>query len=273
MAKYEPLRVHARLANGVAIDPRWTLDGLLSALTVRVPALRWEANRRRTWRRVKHEHGEEAARRYFEDRGWPLPEFEHQVPLSVWGHGYKHGLWVFCASYGEPDEPWEWDTQHWSRRVDALQVLDWVQEPPRRIETGKGEFKSYYEALPLMVTAGITWHVHGHQAAIERMLAEAPFLGKKRSQGYGEVLQWTVEPADEDRSVWNGDEVNRPIPLELLELMGIQGQWEAGWYGYRPPYHDSRNLARCAIRGRREPGHVSGCREVLAAEAARKAFG
>lgn len=252
MDDFRPARVTAIFNNGVAIDPLFTLDGLLGAAIIRSPALRRESKRRRTWRRVAGEHGLLEAPRYFKDRGWRIPAFTHHLPLAVYGHGYGHGLWVYRASYGEPEEPWEWDTQHWARRMNARQVLQYVQNPPKRIQTGKAGFRTYYEALPLFVSRSITWCVAGQLAEIERVLAEVTHIGKKRSQGYGEIREWRIEPEKEDQSVWRGNDLRRPIPGELLERMGIGGRFDWGYYAYRPPYHDSRNLRKCALFGERE---------------------
>lgn len=247
----QPGLVRAELANAVSIDSLFTLDGLLFALIIRSPEERWRMFRRRTFRRVRLEHGREAAEQYFRDRGWPIPTYDHALPLGVWGHGCKHGLWVYCSSYGFPSEEFEHALAYWTRRIDSRQVIQWVENPPKRIEVGKGPYRSYRMPLPLFVGKYLTWYVRGDLGEIERILAEAPYFGKKRSQGYGRVKRWVVEPLDEDRSVWYDGNLMRPVPAELLERMGVEGEFEFAYCGYRPPYHDVRYFARCAVRGKR----------------------
>jgi len=270
----QPLVVRAEMTAGVAIDRMFTLDGLLGAAIIRVPELREDSRHRRHFQFLCRKHGREAAEARYAERGWPVPG-EHFLPLAAWGHGAS-AKWVYCASYGAPDEPWEHDLQYWNRRMDAEAVLRWVSEPPKKIETAKGPYKGYHMPVQLLVTSALTFHVCGDADVIRRILAEVPYFGKKRSQGYGRVRRWIVE-VGEDRSVWGGDELRRPVPVELLEAMSVEGDFEYGYYAYRPPYHDSRNFTKCAIRGKRSqimaPGEQKPICETDWAGLAAEAFG
>ena len=247
--------VRAEFASGVAVDQFFTLDGLLGSLIIRTPEYREADRMRRRYARYVEDRGREWALDEFERKGWQVPAAgaRHFLPLAVWGHGLSHRLWVYASSAAAPDDPWEFDTVYWTRRTDSAQVVDFVDEEdlPARIETGKGPYKAFHQALPLIVTAGLTWHVCGDLAKIEGLLNEAPYIGKKRSQGYGRVKRWVVEAETLDCSVWRGDDLMRPVPAALLNLAGVEGEFDYGYYGFRPPYHDARNLTLCAVRGRR----------------------
>jgi hypothetical protein len=246
--------VRAELATPVAVDRYMTLDGLLFATIIREPDLRVEMRRRRFAWRLKKDRGEEGMRQYLAERGWKAPEYTHALPLAAWGHGYISGMMVYAASYAIPDEPFEYDTVYWSRRLDPREALRWVDELPRRIEVGKGPYRNYYMPLQLLVTAGLTWHVRGDLDEIRRILGRVQLFGKKRSQGHGRVKRWIVEECSEDKSVWDGAELRRPVPKALLEAMHIDGAFEYGYYAFRPPYHSPKNFALCAMTGRRKPG-------------------
>ena len=247
--------VRAEFASGVAVDQFFTLDGLLGALIIRTPEYREADRLRRRYARYVEDRGRRWALDEFERKGWRVPQSDarHFLPLATWGHGLAHGLWVYASSAAVADEPWEFDTAFWTRRTDSAQVVDFVDggELPARIETGKGPYKGFHQALPLIVTAGLTWHVCGDLAKIEALLNEAPYIGKKRSQGYGRVKRWSVEKETLDCSVWRGNELMRPVPATLLTLSGVEGEFDYGYYSFRPPYHDARNLTLCAMRGRR----------------------
>lgn len=275
MSHYQPGCVRADFTAGVALDQFCTLDGLLGALIIRTPAYREQSRDRRRFQRVARERGRGAALAFYQQNGWPVPATDHFLPLAVWGHGLAHGLWVYATSAGIPDEPWEYDTVYWNRRTDGGELLELVEPAglPTRVETGKGPYKAYHQPLPLIVTAGLTWYVNGDLAAIEALLADAPYIGKKRSQGYGRVKRWTVTPRAEDYSVWYNDNLMRPVPQDLLTRAGVTGDFDLGYYAFRPPYHDARNLALCAVRGRRTaqmrplPEQKTICAASLAADA------
>lgn len=255
MSWYQAGLVRAEFTTGVGLDTMMTLDGLLFALLIRSPEERVGARQRRAFWRAARKFGLETAIRFWQEKNYPIPEYTHTLPLKVWGHGVLPGVWVFAASYAEPETPWEYDVAHWTRRVDSLEAIRWLAEEalPSRIEVGKGPYRSYYESLRLLATRSLTWHVCGDLAAIERILGEAMFIGKKRSQGHGMIKRWVVEAEDRDRSVWDGDQLNRPVPVDLLDALGIEGEFEYGYYAFRPPYHDARYFTRCAMRGVRKP--------------------
>jgi hypothetical protein len=254
MSGYRNCIVRAEFRNGVAIDSAFTLDGLLGALVIRSPEQRQRMRFRRNYVRMCRRYGEERAKEIFAERGWEIPRSVHMLPLAVWGHGLKSGLWVYASSYAFPDDPWEYDMVYWARRENTEQIVRWVDEGnlPKHLHLGKGPYRSYYMPLPVIVAPALTWYVRGDPEEIERLLREAPYIGKKRSQGHGRVSRWIVEEDERDRSVWDGDRLMRPIPAELLELMGIEGEFEYGYYAYRPPYHDPRNFTRCAMSGVRK---------------------
>jgi hypothetical protein len=254
--------VRAELAGPVAIDRYMTLDGLLFATIIREPDLRAEMRQRRFVHRLRCDRGEEGMRQYLQERGWEMPPYTHALPLAAWGHGKISGIFVYAASYAVPDEPCEYDTVHWARRADSLQMMDWVGDLPQKVQIGKGPYRNCYMPLQLVVTYGLTWHVRGELDEIRRILERVRYFGKKRAQGHGRVRRWIVEECAENKAIWDGNELRRPVPKELLEAMRIEGEFEYGYYAFRPPYHDSRNFTLCAMSGRRKRRPCGGEREV-----------
>jgi len=249
---YEALVVQAELMAPVMFDHWQPLDGILAATVIEDPELRQRSRQARTYRRVRSEHGTEAAEEYFRERGWELPEHEHFLPLDVWGHGQGHALWVYCSSWAIPGE-YERDLVHFTRRINFEQVERYVRPRDTRIYTAKSEFAAKYIPFQTVVTDALTWHVVGIKEELEEALALVRSIGKKRRRGYGVVRRWTVtEEADgQARAVFADGMLARPVPARLLELMDIEGEFEYSFTTYRPPYWAARWATRCAVAGRR----------------------
>jgi len=253
MSEYEALKVTAWLEGAVILDRNPPLDGVLSAAIIESP--RWRKKHFKEVRRFKRnvtKYGREDAEAFWKEQGWEVPQ-KHFVPLAVWGHGHGHGLWVYCSSWALYDEQAR-GIMHFNHRFDA-ELAERVITPPRKskkIQTGKGEFKSEHIPFQYRVMEKITWHVRGDAEVILEVLSEVRAIAKKRNRGYGGVLKWTVENVEDDWSVFtpNG-ELMRPVPVDLLMAMEVEGEFEYAFTTYRPPYWDGRWVARCAVRGRR----------------------
>ena len=248
---YENLVVRADLMSPVILDRWLMLDGILAAAVIEDPDHRQRSRYYRNYRRMVKRHGLEETRRIFKEKGWEIPVAGgHFLPLAVWGHGHKHGLWVYCSSWAIPGE-YEHDLVHFSRRLNFEQVDQWVEPRQKRVYTGKGEFAAKWMPFQTMVTEYLTWYVRGLRDEIESVLVNVHSIAKKRRRGYGVVRQWTVEESENDYSVFGpGGKLMRPVPARLLETLGVQGEFEYALTTYRPPYWDARYVARCAIRKR-----------------------
>lgn len=80
--------------------------------------------------------------------------------------------------------------------------------------------------MPLIVRSSPTvrWFVRGHRDGILHLLSAVTHVGKKMSQGYGEVRAWSCEPMDEDWSLADAQRrVMRPIPKSMAEVRGWTG--------------------------------------------------
>jgi len=247
---YKNLVVRAELMAPVIFDRWQPLDGILASAIIEDPEYRERSRHRRNYRRMLKRHGKEKTHRIFKEKGWKIPSDDgHFLPLAVWGHGQEHGLWVYCSSWAIPAE-YEYDLVHFTRRINFEQVNRYVKPQHKRIYTAKKEFASKYLPFQTIITDSLIWYVQGIKEEIEGILTVIGSIGKKRRRGYGRVRGWTVEEEGEDRSVFTSDgELMRPVPAELLGLMGLQGEFEYAFTTYRPPYWDGRYAARCAVKG------------------------
>lgn len=209
-----PLRIVAKLQTGqvCSYDNKISLDGLLS----------W------VWFRENHpellEYG--APEDEWPDADLPL---ERRVP------GYDPGAWYWAVSLGHYVPNGEF-VFHWHRRFSAHreQYLDLSNRKSGRINTAAGYMKVYRHPVPVILTPEITWYAVGDADELRRMLSKVSWIGKNRSQGFGIVDEWFVEPWPEDWSERRPDgRVMRDLPVPESEAEGYQG--------IRPPYWHRRN--------------------------------
>ena len=76
------------------------------------------------------------------------------------------------------------------------------------------------------------------------MLQDVPFIGKKRTAGYGQVDKWEVVESDLDGIVGYANEPLRPIPVDRWEYGGDWVPMEAAW---KAPYWEVRNRTKCYV--------------------------
>lgn len=93
-------------------------------------------------------------------------------------------------------------------------------------------------------TKVVEWHAVGHAAAVLDCLKNIPFIGKKRTAGYGEVESWEVAESDLDGIAGYANEPLRPIPVERWEYGGDWVPVEAAW---KAPYWEVRNRTKCFV--------------------------
>ena len=244
---YESLVVRAQLAAPVALD-RWEpLDGLLGWAVAFFPDLREESRLRRHALRLAQNEGRRP------DYG----RIGNFIPLSIWGHGLIPGRWVYCSSYALPEGEVSWDTVYWNKRFDSEAAARWLDPEARKqkVNSRSGPLRAYHMPLPVRSPAALVWHVYGDRHRLRNLCARLMAIGKKRAYGYGKVISWSVESEDDgqDRSVFGPEgALMRPVPADLLEAAGVEGQFEYGYFSYRAPYWDSRYFDRCAVLGRAE---------------------
>ena len=243
--RYESLVVRCELAAPVALD-RWEpLDGLLGWAVAFFPDLREESRARRWAIREAHNRG-------------IRPDYDrigNFIPLATWGHGVVPKRWVYCSSYAFPEGETPWDTAYWTKRFDAEAAARWLDPQARKqkVNVRSGPLRSYHMPLPVRSVRALVWHVYGDARELRKILVRIRGIGKKRAYGFGKVKAWSVEPEPDglDRSVFDPEgTLMRPLPMDLVEAAGIKGQFEVGYFAYRPPYWDSRYFDRCAILGR-----------------------
>lgn len=210
----QPLRITATLQTGqvCTFDGRLSLDGLLS----------W------VWFREHHpellEHGAPEGE-------WP----DAELPLERRVPEHEPSAWYWAVSLGQYTPQREY-VYHWHRRFAAERerYIDLSGKKSGRINTKAGYMKAYRHPVPVLLITEITWYAVGDADELRRMLAQANWIGKNRSQGFGWVGEWTVEPWPEDWSEYGPfGRVMRDLPVPASQAQGEEG--------IRPPYWHRRN--------------------------------
>jgi CRISPR type IV-associated protein Csf3 len=261
MNHYEPLRVVAELRSQVMVE-RWPmLDAVMAATVIDDGQSRERARQaRRYYFYLKNcrKHGRQETDDWYrksEKYGYiPEPVWNgHFLPLGVFGHGLEHGVWTYRCSTATPVGDYELDTVHFTKRIDWLGAVDYVQAADRKINIGKGAFVSQYIPYQTVAVEALEWHIFGVAEEVGAILDAALSIGKKRRRGYGVIKRWHIEQAADDESVFTRDGyLARPVPVDLLDEMHITGDFEKEFCGFRPPYWQYKNIRTCAVRGRRQ---------------------
>ncbi len=211
-------------------------------------------------------------RRHFGEDFYSLPDpketlYFARLPLEMRGlpdariDALKTGdIWIDKAH--QDSSMWYWscssaqievkarDTQHWNKRFDAQPALSDSIDFAGRVQKviiEQGRYKSYHMPLPTLVCDKVLWYAYGDMEAIAALWCDVAAIGKKRVQGNGAVLRWTIAPTLEDYSDWKDGKLMRPLPVigDWTEMTPLDVQYIA----YRAPQWHSANQAMCMVQG------------------------
>lgn len=227
MNTFIPVRVVARLAAGVGQAAPWgiALDGLLAAEL-------WAD--RKAWHREQGLDYQPAL-----DVDVP-PDLE--LPLARCTAGPSWHWAATCAYTATAGAP---SVHYWTGRIDHRSLEQVAAAMPATLSERQGRYRA--RRMPLLVTdaAALTWHAVGDPERIEQLVAGITAVGKKRSQGEGHVLNWTVTPApdlDEFTAahLYPDGRLGRPTPAACLAGHDVD-DGGVGTAGLRAPYmHPAR---------------------------------
>ncbi len=217
MALLEPLRVRAWLRTPVVCEPALPLDGILH------------------YQALRERYGAESAT---VPGGLPGRSEESIpiLPLAVRDDGGKPH-WYYASSWAQwPERADGQDT--WNKRLATTHVeLLSDTGRPVRVQISRGRYRAYHMPIFYRSALHVEWYCCGDVERLAALLAPVTHIGKKRSQGWGRVMRWEIEPVAEDWSVWRNGKLMRTIPILAAQDLDC-GQ---AWYGIRPPYYQSAN--------------------------------
>jgi CRISPR type IV-associated protein Csf3 len=155
------------------------------------------------------------------------------VPLQLlWTSDDDLPLWA--ATQFAPVGDSATDVAYWHKRA----------QPGRFTKTKSGRFSisatngRYMERrVPLPTIVCDTWRADaiGDPEEVARLLASISYIGKRRTNGFGEVREWRVEPLESFQLV-RDDRLTRPLPAEAVHLLrGVVPDAAPAPIGWTPP--------------------------------------
>lgn len=199
---------------------------------------------------------------WLDERGLALPNpdltniIQADLPLFK---GEIKGEWYWCVSSPYYLQQSEQITRYRKRWDYQDKHLDWGKKKAK-VNTSEGVTKSYDLPLKLVETPRIDWFAVGDKEEIERLLFLCDFIGKKRSQGKGQVCRWEVREIEGDYSLWDVyGNLARPMPLSLIGAVAGTPPFNGGAcydfvnncgimnWGWRTPYWLPANQNLCLM--------------------------
>jgi len=134
------------------------------------------------------------------------------------------------------------ETIHYNKQWNYLERhLDWGKKRAS-VNTQAGHFKSYKMPRYDRLVQTVHWFCVGQREGILSLLQGVTHIGKKRSQGCGQVWRWEVLPLPYDWHLWRNGHLARPVPVGLIPPP--DGANILNW-GWRPPVFLPENKTPC----------------------------
>ncbi len=113
----------------------------------------------------------------------------------------------------------------------------------KKIETGKGKFKNYSNTINITHTKEVYFYCVGNKELIEKLLQGITAIGKKISQGFGLVGEWSIEETEE-RNWLDVNNILRPIPIDFFSKNNNKN---IKYVSYKFPYWYNGNKKKCYV--------------------------
>lgn len=120
---------------------------------------------------------------------------------------------VFCTSQGIGEN--REFVSSWVKRFNNTDedLIKFRGKGKKRIDVGGGPMKNYHMPIVLRSYKTIDFYVRGDMEEVKRLLTtQIGYLGKKGSQGFGQIKEWKFEEIEEDYSIFKDGKLMRPIP-------------------------------------------------------------
>ena len=167
-----------------------------------------------------------------------LPILFEQMPIA---RKMLSGQWYWAVSSPHYIENHQ-QTSKFRKRWDYQEHhLEWGKKRAK-VNGSEGHFKAYDLPRYDREMQSIHWFCVGDATKISELLQPVTNLGKKRSQGCGQVHKWEVLPFEHDWHLWRGESLARPMPVNMISQPQNINMMNWGW---RPPTWLSANKSMC----------------------------
>jgi len=167
-----------------------------------------------------------------------LPILFEQMPIA---RKMLNGQWYWAVSSPHYIENHQ-QTSKFRKRWDYQEHhLEWGKKRAK-VNGSEGHFKAYDLPRYDRGMQSIHWFCVGNADKISELILNVTHLGKKRSQGCGQVHKWEVLPFEHDWHLWRGDSLARPMPINMIPQPQAINMMNWGW---RPPTWLAANKSMC----------------------------
>ena len=160
-----------------------------------------------------------------------LPLIFNDMPIA---RKMLNGEWYWAVSSPHYIENHQQTTRFRKRWDYQEHHLEWGKKRAK-VDGSQGHFKAYDLPRYDREMQSIHWFCVGDRDKISKLLQPVTNLGKKRSQGCGQVHKWEVLEFEHDWHLWRGDSLARPMPVNINMM---------NW-GWRPPTWLAANKSMC----------------------------
>lgn len=129
-------------------------------------------------------------------------------------------------------------------QLAALAGIDVVKYRAKTINTNSGPFKSSIGTIHSYAHATFTAYCVGDPSAIESLLEEIEYLGRKHNRGSGKILNVTIEPSSEANELWQYR--NMPLSDKTMKLID-KGTHSLAIGSTRSPYWQPSHMTYCVV--------------------------
>lgn len=161
-----------------------------------------------------------------------------ELPLEKHHDGYFMASWMLYNEGQALEFTGSWK-KRWANEHDHLTDFSGKK---RKIRTSAGEFKAYNMPIVLNRIKEVWFYFESDNVAmVKKLLSHLWGIGKKTSQGYGEIGGFAIEEID--FNPFEG-KVIRPVPAKVEDLKQ-SGTLSVRMMGYKPPYWLPENQGFC----------------------------
>lgn len=216
---FQPLRLRAYILTGIICDQFLPIDSIIH------------------YHMVREKLGPQVVTipKGMQDKKKPL-----HIELPIEKRFTESHMWYYAASFAQWPEHMHEGKNTYSKRF-RLKYSGLIDFQGRRgkVYTSRGRNKAYNIKVYYRHAEHVDWFIMGNKEEIEKYLPFITHIGKKTSQGYGEVIKWELEEWHSDWSERGpGNKIMRPLPKH---------EGEAYLYGVRPPYWLKDNQFKCVM--------------------------
>lgn len=165
-------------------------------------------------------------------------ELFHDLPIKKHDEGYFIASWMQFDETKEIEFTSTWK-KRWANKTDHIVNFG---KKLKKVMINKGDYKSYDIPIVLHNIKEVWFYFESKNIKeVENLISKHLYgIGKKTSQGYGEIESFEIENIDFNPF----EQIIRPIPASSDYI--LQGG-SARMMGYRPPYWLPENQKLCKV--------------------------